>query len=103
MRVLATGRPMGSLARASLALLASTGAADDQIVVSVGPYTFHSLPTRLPIRPASSTGSASPPHRAFKPGAPFHPASSSIRQVAGVACAIVAPLFVIVRASASGS
>ena len=48
---------------------------------------------------ASASGSASPPQSAFSPARPGQPASSSIRQVVGVACITVAPL----RSSSSAS
>ena len=41
----------------------------DQTVVSVGPYMFHSSPTRSSSASASSAGSASPPHSALNAGA----------------------------------
>ncbi len=71
---------------------ASTSFADDQIVVSVGPYTFHNRPTRALNLCASSPDSASPPHSAFSPGRPAQPDSSSSLHVDGVACITVAPL-----------
>ena len=58
----------------------------DQMVVSVGPYMFHSSPPSASRRSASSRGSASPPHSILRPGVPVQPLSSSSRQVAGVAC-----------------
>ncbi len=86
----AIGRPIGTTP--CPASVASTSLADDQIVVSVGPYTFHSRPTRVLSLPANSPGSASPPHSAFSPGRPDQPDSSSNRHVDGVACITVAPL-----------
>ena len=66
----------------------------DQIVVSVGPYRFHSSPPPASSGAASSGGSASPPHSIRSPGPPVQPASSSSRHVAGVACSTVAPAWV---------
>ncbi|GAA3214906.1 hypothetical protein GCM10010532_041610 [Dactylosporangium siamense] len=63
---------------------------DDHTVVSVGPYMFHSSPVRARIASARSAGSASPPLSARSPDAPAQPSSTSIRQVAGVACMTVA-------------
>ncbi len=68
-----------------------TSATADQMVVSVGPYMFHSSTPPDRSRRASSAGSASPPASAFSPGAPGQPASSSIRQVDGVAWTTLAP------------
>src|ERR1700730_3333959 len=65
---------------------------DDQIVVSVGPYIFQRELQRVASLLAKSRERASPPQRILKVPLPFHPASSSSRQVAGVACIIVAPL-----------
>src|SRR5215467_5831418 len=65
--------------------------ADDQIVVSVGPYIFQSDPLRLTSSLASSRGRASPPHKTLNSSDPCQPASKSSRHVAGVACIIVAP------------
>ena len=61
----------------------------DQMVVSVGPYIFHSEPTRGSNCCARSSGSASPPHRTFRSGWPGQPVASSKRQVTGVACITV--------------
>ena len=62
----------------------------DQIVVSVGPYMFHSSTPRPTSCSASATGSASPPHSPFSWAHPRHPESTSMRQVVGVACITVA-------------
>ena len=96
--VLAIGRPIVSVLPCVV-----IWAQVDQIVVSVGPYMFHSSspsPTRLS---ASATGSASPPHSAFIPAGGVQPESTSIRHVVGVACMIVAPLLCSSSASARGS
>src|SRR5437867_12902681 len=64
--------------------------AADQMVVSVGPYIFQ---TELLLRSncvANSREQASPPHSTLSSGLPFHPASISIRHIAGVACITVA-------------
>ncbi len=75
----------------------------DQIVVSVGPYMFHRSRPRAISSSASAGGSASPPQSARSPGVPFHPESTSIRHVVGVACMAVAPDSRIRAASAAGS
>ncbi|MFT3764373.1 MAG: hypothetical protein QM820_02450 [Minicystis sp.] len=73
----------------------STGASlasrctQDQIVVSVGPYMFHTDPERSTRRSASSRGTASPPMSTFSSPSPAQPASSSSRNVVGVACSTV--------------
>lgn len=56
----------------------------DQTVVSVGPYTFQTVPSAVRIRSARAGGSASPPHSARTRGA-CQPDSISWCQVAGVA------------------
>jgi hypothetical protein len=61
----------------------------DQTVVSVGPYMFHSSPPPVSRRSASVRFIASPPHNIRRPAWLVQPASSSKRQVAGVACMIV--------------
>src|SRR5438552_18524747 len=63
----------------------------DQMVVSVGPYMFQSDALLFSNWFANSHASASPPHRILILESPCHPASSSIRQVAGVACIMVTP------------
>ena len=74
----------------------------DQIVVSVGPYMFHSSPP--PARAVGErAGSASPPQSAVRPGRPGQPASSNRRQVAGVACIRVIAVRSARRAGARGS
>ena len=55
-----------------------TSCVADQIVVSVGPYMFHSEPTRGSSFAARSDGRASPPQRAFKPP-PSQPAATSAK------------------------
>src|SRR6516164_1687906 len=64
----------------------------DQIVVSAGPYRFHGWAELCDNNDAKSAGSASPPHKAFKPLSGRPPDPNSRRQVAGVACNTVAPL-----------
>ena len=66
------------------------------MVVSVGPYMFHSERSGSPSFVASSALSASPPTQAFSPGMPSQPDSSSRRQPDGVACIIVTPLLQLV-------
>src|SRR5262249_12609618 len=103
---LATGRPIGTdsgiasdtlstpaglLAVGVVAPFGSTAYSVDQIVVSVGPYMFHSVFARCLIAAARSGDRASPPHRACKPSPPFQPAARSSRHVAGVAWSIVTP------------
>src|SRR5712691_8126191 len=63
----------------------------DQIVVSVGPYMFQTDRLLLTNSLANSRGRASPPHRILRSLLPSHPASTSERQVMGVACMNVAP------------
>src|SRR6185369_10277900 len=72
------------------------------MVVSVGPYTFHTdwlLPSNFR---ASSRESASPPQMTLS-CLLGHPAWSSIRQLTGVACITVAPLFSIAARKLSPS
>ena len=76
-----------------MAELPVTRVQDDQIVVSVGPYIFHNSPDPCNKRSASSRGSASPPHSNLKFAGARNPASSSSRQLAGVACMAVARTF----------
>ena len=61
----------------------------DQIVVSVGPYMFHSSAQRGSSARARSGGRASPPHKTLRFGEPLHPAATSARHSAGVACITV--------------
>nr|WP_314413679.1 hypothetical protein [Streptomyces sp. DSM 40484] len=68
-----------------------TGSHTDQIVVSVGPYMFHTPAVRSTNAPAKESGSASPPHNARRPGTPSQPSDTSICHVAGVACITVTP------------
>ncbi len=94
-----TSRPSASMTCSSVLAIgspieirsSSTRATEDQMVVSVGPYMFHSVTPVASRRRARSVGSASPPARAVKPGPPRQPVSSSMRQAEGVACIIVAP------------
>src|ERR1700709_567839 len=72
--------------------VASRRFAVDQMVVSVGPYRFHSVVPGVVSFFSSQDGRASPPHSNFMPGAAIQPALVSIFQVAGVACMTVAPL-----------
>jgi len=60
--------------------------ASDQIVVSVGPYMFHTSPG--PRSSASFWSSASPPHRILSPFG-SSPVSINMRHNAGVACIMV--------------
>ena len=83
--VLPIGRPMGTTA-ASPALAWWT---EDQIVVSVGPYMFHTEPQRARSSFAIEPERDSPPHRAFRRGLPVQPAASNICQLAGVPCITV--------------
>src|ERR1041385_5842484 len=83
--VFAIGHPIDI--RAS-SLISSTV---DQIVVSVGPYTFQRSPRGRSLE-ATSLVNASPPHNIFKRPISPHPLDSNITHVAGVACTIVAPL-----------
>ena len=72
----------------------------DQIVVSVGPYMFHTSPR--PPSSASARSRGAPRRRTAPSGAasPRQPASISMRHVAGVACMTVAPAAAIAAASA---
>src|SRR5688572_19622723 len=72
----------------------STEAVVDHIVVSVGPYMFHSESLREINCAARSRGSASPPLSTFE-SLLSHPASPNILQVDGVACIAVAALWAI--------
>src|SRR5882724_85277 len=64
----------------------------DQIVVSVGPYRFHTSALLAVSSFANSTLSASPPHSTFSSGTPSHPPLISICHPAGVHCITVPPL-----------
>src|SRR5438105_9005344 len=55
------GRPMGTGPSPT-----PTGYTVDQIVVSVGPYMFHTVGLLLDSALASSRGKASPPHRILR-------------------------------------
>ena len=68
-----------------------TSSTADQMVVSVGPYMFHTEAQRSRSASANSRDQASPPHSAFKRPSPSQPDSINNRQVVGVAC-ILAPL-----------
>ena len=61
----------------------------DQTVVSVGPYMFHSSAQRGSSARARSGGRASPPHKTLRFAEPLHPAATSARHSAGVACITV--------------
>src|ERR1700759_4626382 len=61
----------------------------DQMVVSVGPYIFHTEDDREINLLASSRSSRSPPHRMVRSGEPVQPDSTRIRHVIGVACMTV--------------
>src|SRR5258708_36025209 len=63
----------------------------DQMVVSVGPYIFHSGTLQARMRLARSRGSASPPQSTLSLGRPVQPVLSNRRKVIGVACKTVAP------------
>src|SRR5262249_39486688 len=67
-----------------------TSSTADQIVVSVGPYMFHTEVARCTSSFASSLGNASPPHKTFSAGSPCQPVSSNCCHVTGVACTTVA-------------
>ena len=69
----------------------SSSSTEDQTVVSVGPYTFHSDAHRGRSSSASARGNASPPARILSVALPFHPASTSSCHVVAVACMNVAP------------
>ena len=75
----------------------------DQIVVSVGPYMFHSSEPQSTSCFARPISSASPPQRIFRPSKPDHPVCSNMRHVAGVACMMVACCSSIRRDSAKPS
>ncbi len=77
--VLAIGRPMDTASGS-----AGTSQAVDQIVVSVGPYTFSRRFTRPRSSRARGRGSPSPPASATTSG-PSKPAARSIRHPEGVA------------------
>src|SRR6478752_1144817 len=79
--VFAIGRPIVIAAESR-----TTGAAEDQIVVSVGPYTFQRAQPLASRRSARSRVIASPPQSIRRSGCPSQPDSRSIRQLAGVAC-----------------
>ena len=96
--VFAIGRPIGTGPSPGV-----TRAMVDQIVVSVGPYMFHTAPARASSAWARSRGKASPPHRMRNCGSPCHPASISPRQVAGVACITLGRSASINSRSARGS
>src|SRR2546427_11609936 len=80
------GRPIVTLPSAVTRLT------DDQIVVSVGPYRFHTSPASGTSSLARSRGSASPPQRILRFVSPVHPAVLNIFHVAGVACITVGRL-----------
>ena len=81
------GRPMGHSALLPSVMWAQL----DQMVVSVGPYMFHSAPTRGTSHWASSGDKASPPTSALSPALPCQPLARNSRQVEGVACSMVMP------------
>src|SRR5438046_10748359 len=62
----------------------------DQMVVSVGPYTFQSATLRANNWFAKSRCSDSPPDKIFNCPPPSQPPSISIPHVPGVACITVA-------------
>src|ERR1700721_2125094 len=61
----------------------------DQIVVSVGPYIFHTEEDRVISLLAKSRSSRSPPQRMVRSGEPAQPDSIRILHVIGVACITV--------------
>jgi len=62
-----------------------TRCSDDQIVVSVGPYIFHSAAPPFMSSSARGRGRASPPVRRVMPGPPLQPASTRRLHREGVA------------------
>ncbi len=64
----------------------------DQMVVSVGPYTFQVRPGSRTSCSARAGGRASPPTRTRSEPSLCQPASTRRCQVAGVACMTVAPV-----------
>ncbi|OIQ69933.1 hypothetical protein GALL_484600 [mine drainage metagenome] len=80
--VLAMGAPMVIVASAMRRIA-------DQIVVSVGPYMFHSAPPPDRSRVARSAGKGSPPASMVRLGDRVRPASSSMSHSVGVACIMV--------------
>src|SRR6266849_8594984 len=67
----------------------ATRAFTDQMVVSVGPYRFHTSPLRRPNSTLNSPANASPPHNTFNSLPPLQPLSISIRHLARVPCTTV--------------
>src|ERR1700684_2399693 len=61
----------------------------DQIVVSVGPYMFHTAEDRLTNLLARSRSNRSPPQRIVRLAEPVQPDSIRILHVMGVACMTV--------------
>ncbi len=94
----AIGRPIGTARSVS-----STTWRVDQIVVSVGPYTFQTDAPVASSSLASSVGKASPPQRMRSRSARQGPASTIIRHVVGVACTMVARDSAMSARSATGS
>ncbi len=95
--VLARGPPIVTVSGST-----GTRSQVDQMVVSVGPYTFHRSRTRSRSARASTGGSASPPTRAVTDGR-SNPASSIACHPDGVACTWVTAYADASLASASGS
>src|ERR1041384_2380810 len=92
------GRPIGTTP-----LTASSLSTADQTAVSVGPYMFQTSPHSSINRAASVGGSDSPPQRALRLLLPRQPDSTMARQVAGVACNVVALWRCKLLISAAGS
>src|ERR1700728_4710649 len=80
------GRPMGGGS-----FPGSTFWTVEKIVVSVGPYPFHTTPALFSSSSARFRVIVSPPHRAVSPLTPRHPVPIRARQVAGVAAITVHP------------
>ncbi|SFY52140.1 hypothetical protein STEPF1_05410 [Streptomyces sp. F-1] len=96
-RVLAIGAPIGARpSPASRALV-------DQMVVSVGPYMFHTAAPAPASADARAPSSASPPTRIRRPSAAAGSASRSARHSPGVAWRTETPCARISRPSRAGS
>src|SRR6266403_2614188 len=87
--VFAIGLPIGTFRLSR----PSTRYTEDQMVVSVGPYMFHTEPQQAASLLASSGGSASPPTRTLRFLSPCQTHSNRSLQVVGVACITVAREF----------
>ena len=82
--VLAMGRPTRTMPTGL-----GSRHADDQMVVSVGPYRFQASPQRVANCSARSAGRASPPTRALNPSPPDQPDANNARHVEVVVCRTV--------------